>query len=129
MFKKILIVSAVLISLLAHSPHILADSHEVIRPMTNKEYAEKRVSEVWDETQWKHFEDLINRESHWNDKAQNPKSSAYGLGQLLDSTWDDVDCVKTDNGHEQIDCTITYVKNRYGTPAKAIMFHNKKNWY
>lgn len=33
---------------------------------------------------------LINYESGWNPNAQNPNSSASGLGQFLDSTWESV---------------------------------------
>lgn len=31
---------------------------------------------------------IIECESQWNDKAKNPASSAYGLGQFLNQTWD-----------------------------------------
>jgi len=30
---------------------------------------------------------IIKCESGWNYKAKNPNSSAYGLGQFIDSTW------------------------------------------
>jgi len=33
---------------------------------------------------------LITAESGWNPKAENPMSTAYGLGQFLDKTWSNV---------------------------------------
>lgn len=94
-----------------------------------KTYAKERIISKWGEAQWAHFEDLIERESSWNSEAKNPKSTAYGLGQFLNSTWDDVGCVKTKDPYIQINCTISYVEQRYETPHGAIKFHNKKNYY
>ncbi|WP_348240207.1 transglycosylase SLT domain-containing protein, partial [Salmonella enterica] len=45
---------------------------------------------LWDALAW-----LIGKESSWNPKAQNPKSTAYGLFQFLDSTWASVGGRKT----------------------------------
>ena len=94
-----------------------------------KELAYDIVLDTWDSSQWELFNDLINRESGWNSEAQNPTSSAYGYGQFLNSTWAGVGCIKTSDPDEQIRCTIKYVESKYGTPQKAIIWHNANNWY
>lgn len=96
---------------------------------TVKEYAREVVIEKWGESEWEYFDDLIHRESSWNHLAQNSSSTAFGLGQFLNSTWDIVDCEKTDNPYIQIDCTVKYIEDRYKTPSQSITFHNRNNWY
>lgn len=95
----------------------------------NKQYAYDKVLEEWSVEQWKYFDDLIHRESTWNNLAQNPNSTAFGYGQFLNSTWELVGCKKTTDPDIQIDCTIKYIKAIYGTPQKAIVFHNANNYY
>jgi len=94
----------------------------------HKLYAIEKVSEKWD-NQWVYFDDLIERESNWNSEAKNPKSSAYGIGQFLSSTWKTVGCEKTPDIRKQIDCTIAYVELRYESPRGAIEHWNRKHYY
>jgi hypothetical protein len=94
-----------------------------------KDSAYWKIVRKWGEAEWEAFNLVILKESNWNPKAQNPKSSAYGLGQFLNSTWQGVGCEKTDDPYVQIDCTIKYIEQRYGTPRKALDFHLKNNWY
>jgi len=94
-----------------------------------KEYAKRRVLEVFGENHWEAFNKIIWRESKWNHHAQNPRSSAFGLGQFLSSTWKSVGCVKTEEEKMQIDCTIKYIKKNYRNPQKALAFHNQVGWY
>jgi membrane-bound lytic murein transglycosylase MltF len=94
-----------------------------------KTYAFDAVLNKWGDKQWSYFSDLIYRESNWESNRKNPNSSAFGLGQFLKSTWETVDCEKTEDPYKQIDCAIKYVELRYGTPKKAIEWHNKNNWY
>jgi len=75
------------------------------------------------------YNKLIFKESSWNPNAKNPKSTAYGLGQFLDKTWDAVPQSKTDNPYDQLDAMFHYVENRYGNSCKAWDFWLKKNWY
>lgn len=58
---------------------------------------------------------LILKESNCDPTAQNPRSSAYGIGQFLDSTWATVGCVKTSDPVIQLKCMDKYVKQRYST--------------
>src|SRR3990167_10437136 len=94
-----------------------------------KIYSIEKVLEKWGGGQWTYLNELIIRESNWKSTAQNPKSSAFGYGQFLNSTWKSVGCEKTSDPYIQIDCMIDYVELRYGTPQQAIKFHDKHNWY
>jgi len=96
---------------------------------TIKLYAKHLVTEQWGVHEWNSFDTLIQKESSWNYKAQNPHSTAFGLGQFLNGTWDDVGCVKTEDKNEQIRCTIKYIEQRYGTPSKALAFHISNGHY
>lgn len=69
------------------------------------------------------------KESGWNNNAQNPTSTAYGIGQFLDSTWKGVGGSKTNDPRLQVQYMAQYIKNRYGSPSKALAFHLAHNWY
>ncbi len=64
---------------------------------------------------------LWNKESMWNPRADNPKSSAYGIPQLLKLTVKDP--------YLQIDRGLKYIKARHLTPCKALAFHKKTGHY
>jgi hypothetical protein len=99
------------------------------RTMPIKEYAMYRVDDIFVEGQSEYFDELVIRESSWKPYAQNPNSTAFGIGQFLDATWETVKCEKTTNPHKQIDCMIKYVDARYATPEKALEFHTENNYY
>lgn len=84
---------------------------------------------IFGEDHWEALQELLMRESGFKTEAQNKTSTAYGLFQFLDSTWKGVGCQKSSDVHEQVDCGLKYVRNRYGSPKKALEFHNKHNWY
>jgi hypothetical protein len=65
--------------------------------------------------------DLWYKESRWIPTAKNPKSSAYGIAQLLKT--------KTNDPYKQIEQGLKYIKHRHLTPCKALRFHNSKGWY
>jgi hypothetical protein len=76
--------------------------------------------------------ELIRRESSFNPKAKNPKSTAYGYGQFLKSTrsaYEKKTGLDYDNPVHQIVMMAQYVKDRYGTPEKALAFWNRNRWY
>lgn len=122
---KIIIVLAILLAALFFAPRFVYPQELP----DIKTYSVNKVLDKWGSGQWTYFNTIIERESHWDHNAQNPNSSAYGLGQLLNSTWDDVDCVKTSDPYKQIDCIIFYIEMRYDTPYKAKIHHDKKGWY
>lgn len=76
--------------------------------------------------------ELIARESTWNPNAKNPKSTAHGYGQFLNSTRRDYEKrygISYTNPVNQLVLTLYYIRDRYGNPQKALAFHNKNNWY
>lgn len=85
------------------------------------------------DTEWPSLVNLINGESSWNPQAQNPGSTAYGLGQFLDQTWATVGGSKTDDPYQQAVLMLKYIKSRgdYGTPSKAWEMWQSRNphWY
>ncbi|QAX93099.1 tape measure protein [Mycobacterium phage RedRaider77] len=79
--------------------------------------------------EWPAFDRLIEKESSWNPTAKNPKSTAYGLGQFLDIT-DAKYGPRSADPMVQLPRIFQYIRDRYdGSPAKALDFHNKNNWY
>lgn len=112
--------------------------------LSNRELIEKKTIEAWDASQVAPMVDLVDKESDFNHLADNPRSTASGMFQFIDSTWKSQGCKKTTDPAIQTDCGIKYIKNRYGTPEKALYFWihiaptydlNKdgkadgKNWY
>jgi hypothetical protein len=76
--------------------------------------------------------ELVGRESSWNPKADNPSSTAYGYGQFLTSTRNAYQRkmgLSYDNPVHQLIMMAQYVKDRYGTPEKALAFWDKHNYY
>jgi len=95
-----------------------------------KQYAQRRVNEVFGQGQWNAFDEIVRRESGWNYKAINPTSKAWGLPQCLPVS----KCVSQypdfkDNPKSQIEWMIQYISDRYKTPKNALYWHNKHNWY
>ncbi|MGH8876367.1 MAG: peptidoglycan DD-metalloendopeptidase family protein, partial [Stackebrandtia sp.] len=78
---------------------------------------------------WSELNALVMGESGWRNTAQNPTSSAYGIGQFLDSTWATVGARKTSNAAAQIRAMFDYIAQRYVNPARAWAFKQANNWY
>jgi len=66
--------------------------------------------------------ELWDKESHWNYKAHNTKSSAYGIPQLLH--------MKVTNPYRQIELGYKYITKRYkGSACKALAHHKRVGHY
>jgi hypothetical protein len=74
-----------------------------------------------DAKQYRCVELLWNRESRWDPRADNPKSSAYGIPQLLK--------LKELDPYKQIDRGLKYIKHRHSTPCQAWAYHLKTGHY
>lgn len=86
----------------------------------------------WSGSEWNMLDELIQRESSWNPQAQNPTSTAWGLGQFLDMHWGPGGYLpngRNSTNSEQISGILRYIKDRYGRPSAAIAHHNRMNWY
>ena len=82
------------------------------------------------ESEWSCLETLWTRESNWRENAHNPSSGAHGIPQALPAT--KMASHGSDymtNPKTQIAWGLDYIKNRYGTPCKALSFWNSHNWY
>ena len=67
------------------------------------------------------FNYIITQESHWNTQARNPRSTAYGIGQLL-----------TEHSKDrfiQILHAVAYGIHRYGTLCNARQFHLQHRYW
>ena len=73
-----------------------------------------------DDKQYRCLVVLWHKESRWSATADNPKSSAYGIPQLLKMTERDP--------YKQILLGLKYIKHRHKTPCLALE-HHKKGWY
>lgn len=94
-------------------------------PMSARSYARQMVSAK----EYEALEELIMLESSWNSDAQNKRSTAYGLGQLIDQTWEQVGIEKSADYRIQLIATHAYVMERYGSWAKALEFRKANGYY
>jgi hypothetical protein len=79
--------------------------------------------------QWSDLVAVIMRESGFNNVAQNPTSTAYGMFQFLNSTWGAYGVSKTSDPHLQAVAGLKYIASRYGSPAGALAHENAYGWY
>jgi len=80
------------------------------------------IAEYKDKREWYSLFTLWNRESRWDYTANNRHSSAYGIPQMLNMP-------ENTSVTNQITLGLNYIKHRYGTPTKALAFHNRHGWY
>jgi Transglycosylase SLT domain len=97
------------------------------RPASFQDYALGKLG--GDQGQFSCLESLWGKESGWNPNAQNPSSTAYGIPQLLDSTWASTGIGKTSDGYRQIDAGLVYIDSRYGSPCGAWSHSRNTGWY
>jgi hypothetical protein len=74
-----------------------------------------------DAKQYRCVELLWMRESKWDPRADNPKSTAFGIPQLLK--------LKELDPYKQIDRGLKYITHKHQTPCRAWAFHQAKGWY
>jgi hypothetical protein len=80
----------------------------------------------WNAGDWRW---IVGRESGGRTDAKNPTSTAFGLGQLLDSTYGKYGGGPGSSGAEQIHAMARYIADRYGNPTAAKAFWEQHNWY
>ena len=83
-----------------------------------KIYAHMKIQSA---KQYRCLETLWNLESRWDPRADNPKSTAFGIPQLLK--------LKVKDPYLQIDLGLKYIKHRHSTACKALEFHKRKGHY
>ena len=87
-----------------------------------KLYAHSRIVN-YKEFQCFHY--LINRESNWRVEAINPNGNHFGLGQMRNTKYRNLD------GYRMIDWTLRYIDHRYqGKICNGALAHWKKHgWH
>jgi hypothetical protein len=92
----------------------------------SKYYAKALMSaqyEQWDtKSEFRALSKLWGKESAWDHTAANPKSSAYGIPQLLGLE-------SNTPAPEQIARGLAYIEHRYGKPSVAWAHWRKHGWY
>ena len=83
-----------------------------------KLYAHSRIINY---EQYKCLSRIIYKESRWNPQAKN--GSHFGLGQMRSEHY------RTLDAYRQIDATIKYITNRYGSMCNAWRFHERVGHY
>lgn len=73
---------------------------------------------------------IVERESRWRN-AENPTSTAKGIGQLLASTWRNIGMTPTDNVNAQLIATLAYISRHYGSggPCAAWRFWQSHDYF
>jgi len=93
-----------------------------------KQYAAALVMTQWkSKREYNCLEQLWERESHWNPKAHNKSSGAFGIAQFLPRTWGNYKYpYKPKAATIQITAGLRYITKRYDTPCKAWEFWQKQ---
>lgn len=80
--------------------------------------------------QFQCFSNIVDHESSWNYRAQNPSSGAYGLVQALPgSKMSSAGADWQTNPATQIKWGLNYMNDRYGSPCGAWSFWQANHWY
>jgi SLT domain-containing protein len=87
--------------------------------------------ELLTDKQFRCFTRLMGKESAWNPKAKNPKSTAKGVGQLLDGTYKNLGMKHSKAEVPQVVAALAYIGRKYGSggPCAAWAHWQKKKWY
>jgi len=84
--------------------------------------------------EWDDLVSLWNRESGWNNTADNPQSGAYGIPQSLPyskmpkAAWPPSDGGSA-SASAQISWGLSYIKSTYGSPSAAWAHEVSAGWY
>jgi hypothetical protein len=111
----------------AQAPHLT--EAQKIKQMSPKSYAFMKVESKWlnPKREFVCLDRLWHKESGWNHKARNPHSSAFGIPQFLDSTWENYKYpVRPKDPQVQIDAGLRYIYKRYQTPCQAWDFWKRQ---
>ena len=92
-------------------------------PQSNRKLAQQlaQVGFGWTGREWGCLDRIISNESHYNERANNKRSTAYGVMQMLGETSKEP-TIQLLRGYR-------YLQHRYETPCKAWKFHAKHRYY
>lgn len=82
------------------------------------------AKELLNDKDFKCWDQLMTKESHWAD-AKNPVSSAEGVGQLLDGTMDNLGMKRSEAPAAQMIAALAYLGRHYGSSGACSAW---KHW-
>ena len=85
-----------------------------------KLYAHSRIVNY---KQFQCFNQLITKESNWRVEAINPNGKHFGLGQMNNPKYQNLD------GYRMIDWSLRYIKARHGSSCNAYRHWEKHGWH
>ena len=97
--------------------------------LTNENIVHTAAKRIGWGGEWPSLYKIMMAESGFDNTAQNPSSSAYGMFQFLDSTWGLVGGHKTSNPWQQSKYGLQYIADTYSDPNNAWKFHLAHGWY
>ena len=88
----------------------------VVQPKTLISQVDARdlAKELLNDKDFKCWDQLMTKESHWADR-KNPVSSAEGVGQLLDGTMDNLGMKRSEAPAAQMIAALAYLGRHYGS--------------
>ena len=121
-----MITSTVMSVVFAPTPAIPAAKTMLLAQIDGKELARELLTTK----NYKCFSSLMGKESSWRN-AQNPTSSAQGIGQLLDSTYRNLGMKHSQVEAAQVVAALAYIGRKYGAsgPCGAWKHWQTKKWY
>jgi hypothetical protein len=117
---------------LTHNVEVKVNIGKPIKVQTKATYEQKQHNKAmamryakagwdWDKRQRGCVYRLFMSESKFDHLANNPRSSAFGIGQVLKE--------KSKSPEIQILHAYKYIKHRYSTPCHALAFHIRHKYY
>ena len=100
-----------------------ANATKEVKPSIDslKLYAHSRIVNY---KEFQCFHLLITKESNWRVEAINPNGNHFGLGQMRNTKYQNLD------GYRMIDWSLRYIKSRYqGSSCKAYAHWQKHGWH
>jgi hypothetical protein len=98
-------------------------------PQENRQLGQKMFPASGLDGSFSSVDAIWTQESGWDHTAQNPTSSAFGIPQFLDSTWQQYGG-KSYDAEGQIRKGYMYIGDRYdGSADKALEFKEANGWY
>lgn len=100
------------------------------RPPLMQVKPKELARELLTKKDFKCFNMIMSKESAWKDK-KNPTSSAEGVGQLLDSTYENLGLKRSSSEVAQTVAALAYIGRKYGSggPCAAWAKWQKDKWY
>jgi len=86
--------------------------------------------QVQDHKQFYCLNKLWTQESHWNPKALNKSSGAFGIAQFMPTTWGNYHFeYKPKSAIKQINYGLHYISKRYDSICSAWSHEKRFGWY